>query len=432
MPAQMGQMWDGALNVFDLGRMRAFNTLEVEDWTGSHVNVAFAMGLLKAAARKNKQDLASLIVGHNTKKRIIANLSQKVHILVFYLYGPVHRIGPVWAEHPPSLRQIGEALRMTARCEPDLLASDNRPCDAAILVANTSEMHEAYGSWGFARERLTLFQALLAAHVPVEIVGEEEIIEDNALSRYRVLYVGESHVDSRAQEAIKEWVRGGGTLWASYSALIRKEYDEDSRLFDEVFGLASRGEVAPLAERGEEVPVCKIAAADERLPLVRFESRGQKPQYQLSTGKALASFEDGSAAVVLNAFGEGHAFLCGFRLSGTHASAEKEENSAALLRDARAALVRAAAEAAEVRPHVKVDVPALRTWVHDGPEQTVVFLINDSGGAIEDVPMEVFLPRPATSAYSGRTGELQVEPKEGSAVVKLNIPQDDCDIIVLK
>jgi len=431
MPCQQGQMWDGGLNIFDLGRLYAFNCLEVEDWTGSHERVAFGMALLKAAARKRGQQNAALIVGHNPKKRIVANLAQKVHILVFYLYGPVHRIGPVWSEHPQTLREIGEALRMAARTEPDLLAADNRPSDAAILVANTSEMYSVYNDWGFDRERQTLYSALIDGQIPAEVVGEEEIIEDGALERYRALYVGDSHVDSRAQDKIKEWVRGGGTLWASYAALIRQEYDEPSAAFDEVFGLKLRGKVLPIEGRAYGGPAWTVALkGDEKDPDVKLASRCPKPAFGLSTGTPLARFDDGSAAMVYNRFGKGHAFLCGMRLGGV--AAPEGQQAGADGRAARVRLVKSAALAGQVRTHVAAHVLGLHTWVHDGPEQTCVFLINESGRDLTDEALQVNLPKAAASAYSGRTGTSDLLTQGLFAFVKLSLPKDECDILVFK
>jgi len=380
-------------------------------------------------------ELAALVVGHCPAKRIVANLAQKVHVLIFYLYGPIHCIGPVWSEHPQTLKEIGEALRLAARCEPDLLAADNRPADAALLVANTSEMYSVYTSWGFAAERIAVFHALLNAQVPVEIVGEEEIIEDDALSRYRVLYVADSHVDSRAQEKIKEWVRGGGTLWASSLSLIRKEYDEDSRAFDEVFGLKSRGEVVPLGTaQAEGAPGVVTVQAGEKLGDARLTAPGPQPRYELSTGRAIGRFEDGSPAVVLNEFGKGRAFLCGFRLAATSlapgaAAAGGAEQAG---KPVRSLCVEVAADAGGVRRHVRLGVPRVHTWVHDGPEQTVVFLINETGGALAGVPLEVVLPRPVRSAYSGSGREVKFTATADGAAVTLEMPEDGCEILVFK
>src|SRR5262249_22064394 len=154
----------------------------------------------------------------------------------------------VWGEHEPTMRELGEVLRLAARSEEDILVSKNRPADVALLVANTSEVNSRFFKSRFGPDRIALFTALMAAQIPVDVIDEEEVIEDETLNNYRALYVVDPHVDSRAQSKIKEWVHEGGTLWASYAALSRQEYDEPASTFDEVFGLRTRGTVEPIPD----------------------------------------------------------------------------------------------------------------------------------------------------------------------------------------
>jgi hypothetical protein len=422
MPAQAGQMWDGGLNIFDLARLRGFDSLYTEDWTGGTYNVSFAMGLLKAAARKHNQDTGSYVVGYQPQGRVLANLAQGARTLVFYLYGPVHLIGPVWGEHAPTMKDIGEAMRLAARAEDDLLAARNRPSDVALLVANTSEINNRYFSYEFGRERIAMYTALADAQMPVDIIGEEEILEDGALGRYRALYVGDLHVDSRAQQKIKDWVADGGTLWASYAALGRQEYDEPSTAMDEVFGLKSRGplEPQPSIRAKPQPPAAKVTVIqNELLPAFEFDGSYCQPKYELSTGKALGQFADGSPAIVHNRFGQGQAFLNAFQ-------ARIFVNHAPQL----IPLVLTAARAAGARQHVRASVPELFTMVHDGPKQTVVYLYNDSQTETKTLPLEVVLPKLAAKATSSRSGPLPITARSDAAVVNISLPPRTGDIVV--
>jgi hypothetical protein len=419
-PAQAGVMWDGALNIFDLGRRRAFDALYTEDWHGGTCNVAFAMGLLRAASRRHQQELGSYVVGGMPQGRVLANLSQGTRLLVFYLYGPVHNIGPVWGEDSATMRDIGRGLRLAGRTEDDLLASRNRPADAALLVANTSEINGRHFAYDFGRDRIALLTAMCDAQLPLDIIGEEEVVEDDILKNYRALFVCDPHVNSRAQEIIKQWVADGGTLWSTYAGLARQEYDEPSDRFDEVFGLSSRGPIEPAPAAGQGANAATITVPrGGLLPAIEFEASYCQPRYQLSTGQALAHFADRLPAIVHNRHGRGQAFLNAF------------QTRVFLARDARLLpLVAAPAHAAKVRPHVRANQPELFTVVHDGPRQTVVFLFNDSATRPVALPLEVLLPKPARDAVSGRGGRVEWTMKGNSAVVQIALPAREGEILV--
>jgi hypothetical protein len=451
MPVQIGRMWEGSLNIFDLGRMNAFNALQVEDWNWQYQNVRFGMDLLRAAARKNGQPLSSLVVGGKTGQRIMADLMQGSRNFLFYLYGPVYTIGPVWAEDKESQRQLGGMMRQIGRTEPDLLAAKNRPTDAAILVANTSEINSTYFKYPFERERVAVYNALNDAQLPVELVGEEEVLEDNALSRYKILYVCDPHVDSRVQQKIKEWVAAGGTLWADYAALARQEYDQPSTLMDDVFGLQARGAIEPYAyggygvatvPMGQPVRVAKsevfeadeIKGIDFRGKVDELNGHHAEPAWKVSSGRVLASFGDGKPALVANKFGKGQAWLCGYLAglsyggSGGPYSAPARGPSSTPL---RAQVITVPARMASVRPHFKTTRHGLSVAVHDGPDQTVVYVIN-SLGDLKGEPVEVNLLRAPKSAYSGSGQPVEYRANGNTATVALNIAAGECEILVFK
>lgn len=450
MPAQVGRMWDGSLNIFDLGREEGFSSIQLEDWTGNDRNVRFSMDLLKAAARKKGQTTTALVVGGNPGRRVIANLMEEVRFFLFYLYGPIYAIGPVWAEDKNTQKDLGDALRKVAKTETDILASKRRQHEVALLVANTSETNGAYFQYPFDRERTAIYSSLIDAQVPVEVVGEEEIIEDDALKNYRVLYVCDPHVNAKAQQKIKEWVAAGGTLWADYAGLARQEYDQPSGILNEAFGLESRGPVVPYGSGGYsttkipggsvvKVPKSEFFEADEiKGVLVKapaeFSGHHAKPDWKISTAKVLGTFDDGKPAILHNKFGKGQTFLNGF-LAGlcysgsgsTYTAASHTEASTSV----RGQMMTVAAKAAQIKPDVKIAEHGFNTEVHDGPEQTVVFIMNGAND-INGEPMEVALPKPPKSAMFGSGKPVDYKADGNRAIVNLKIAKNDTDILVFK
>jgi hypothetical protein len=221
---------------------------------------------------------------------------------------------------------------------------------------------------------------------------------------------------------------------------------------DEVFGLQSRGDIMPYVSDGfngkfppgvtVKIPKSDLFSGEEikdvHFSVVESKDAAVEPDYKLATGKALATFGDGKPAIVHNKFGKGQAFLAGFPagLSYSTQYAPHGYNFAYVARSApatptRGQLMTAAARAAGVEPEVKINAHMLFTDVHDGPAQTVVYLVNQSSAI--DAPLEVNLLKTPKSAYSGSTGKPVEYKMEGNkATIPLKLAAGDTDIIVFK
>ena len=439
-PTMCGDMWDGALNLFEWARSNTTSHLSHEDWINDPYRVAFGLRLLKAAGRKHGQSVGALITAdRGYRQRYLMGLATESRSFLSYTYGPRRLIGGAWADSEPIVRMWAEVLRWTARCEDDLLAAKMRPADAAILIANTSELNRYYLNTSFyfhsrpLRDRQDIFAALLDAQVAAELVGEEEVIEDNALARYRVLYVADPHVDGRAQAKIKEWVRQGGVLWASHAGLMRQEYDEPSPVFDEVFGLTARGAPVPGRDGWGDADAEHITVAPGgRLPAVTFRAAPCRPAWQLGgETKVLAQFAAGAPALLQHRFGQGQAFLFGNATAACTGGFGPEVDEPPWAAAARE-VVAVAARVAGARPHVRLDQPRVLWGVQDGPAQTVLILASCLNRDLAELSAEVYLPRPPTAAYSGRAAQVAFEWLGDRVRVKLPLAQGDGEIIVFK
>lgn len=449
-PIQAGRMWDGSLNIWDLGRDKAFSAMQLEDWHNSIVNINFGMAMERAAARKNGQPLTALVVGSNVGNRIMADLMQGARQFLFYLYGPVQG-DPAFAEDRETQRQLGQMMRQIARAESDILAAKHRQSDVAILVDNASETNGDYFPYPFDHDRMAVYAALNDAQIPVELVGEREVLEDEALNRYKVLYVCEPHVHTKVQEKIKAWVAAGGTLWADYAGLARNEYDDPSTLMDEVLGLKKRGPLTPYLTRpfsGKlpapvtvNVPKGDLLNADT-IAEIRYsallEPASPPPSYEVSTGKVLATFADGKPAIIRNKFGKGDVLFCGF-LGGIAYGGQWTPHGYNFSRIAREApatplrgqLMTAIAKTSGIVPHTKIDEHMFWTNVHDGPGQTLVYMINGAHD-LKGKPLEVLLPKAPKSAYLASGKPVTYKMDGLRATLPISLPPNECDIVVFK
>ncbi|MCM8758315.1 MAG: beta-galactosidase trimerization domain-containing protein [Candidatus Omnitrophica bacterium] len=442
-PMMETRMWDGALNLFEWAENNTTNFLLCEDWINDPYRVAFGFSLLNAAARKNNQELGYLIVvDRNFRRRYLAGLAQGVKLFIDYSYGPTITKGPAWAASPEYTKDWCEMLRWTARCEDDIVGTKMRKSDVALLIANSSEIGSAfYSATNFETElsgrafgsrpmfrRAGIYTALLDAGIPVEIVSEEEILE-KGLDRYRVLYVVDTHVKEDVQRKIREWVQKGGTLWADYIAIARNEYDQDTSIMNEVFGLTSRGLLPGVKNSPEPVARTITVLNSDGLEPVKFIGSLFKPDWQLSTGRPLAVFEDGSPAIVYNRFGNGQAILVGCSALTFSPYSNQCINNPEF--DKIRKVVSYTAEISGIRRHCEINISGVNAFVRDGERQTVLFLINSTGKR-QNIQVKLQVSGSITSAFDARGYKIQFGQKGSEIIFNREINENDGDICVFR
>lgn len=429
-PAQTGAMWGGALNIFELGRAKAFEAMHVEDYVGGWDRgtgqVLYAAGLLRAAARTHNLPLGCYLCGAYVRTRTIAFLAQGTHFINYYIYGPIHRIGPVWSETYPHIEDLGHTLREVARVEDYLVKARNKKSDVAMLVANSSEAMSRFHKLPFAPARQNLFIALNHGQVPVDIVGEEDIVTDGLLDSYKVLYVVDPNVRTSVQKCIRGWVEGGGWLRLSAGACAWNEYHEPSSVLNEVLGVGSRV-AGPLEKEVWESPGQVRLPATEVTPEGHVSVAGVHETAVPSTAEVVAKFADGAPAVLGSRFGKGRTMLTCFSPElgyGAHWG-EAGKDGASTERE----LIARFARAAGAEPHCKLSRQGIYNVVHEGPGLKVLFLMNVWLGHIEQLGVEIPFDAKPAKVISSRKGEVPFDYRDGA--VHFNLPMDQTDIVVV-
>ncbi len=430
-PFMRGHQWNGALNIFELARRQSLDHLQVEDWTWNPYAVAFGMRFLQAASRPHGQTNGALIVGGGPLQRGTVYLAFNVRSLFSYLYGPLRVIGPPWADQTQSVIDYHRLGRWMARLEDDLQNSQVRPVRAAVLVANTTEMNRAFYSH-LLRDRQCVYVALLDSHLPLEAVSEEEVMLDDALSRYRLLYVTDPHVDSRAQTKIAQWVEQGGLLWGSFPALARQEYDEPSPWATKLFGLSDRGELPPAPPDSPEPGTVRLdLPATDYWPAQTLMAH-REPNWRVADAQVLAKFPDGAPAIIEHAYGKGRVFLLSLyarQLAGAynHTTTETPE-----LQPQRQ-LVTFPCQLAGIEPEVETDAPRLMTFMRDGRDFSLLFVVSTLDVPQREVALRVRLPFVPTAATDADGQPVAFQMFAGAAqptaLVQLDMPFRDSRII---
>jgi len=443
-PMMETRMWDGALNLFEWAQNNTTNFLLCEDWINDPYRVAFGFSLLSAAARKNNQQLGYLIVvDRNFRRRYLAGLANGVKLFVDYSYGPLITKGPAWSSSPEYTNDWCQMLRWTKKCEDDIVGTEMRKSDAALLIANSSEIcsafysatnyetglaGRAFGSRPLFR-RAGIFTALLDAGIPVEIVSEEEILQDNILDRYKVLYAVDTHVREDVQKKIRQWVNNGGTIWTDYLALARNEYDRDTVILNDVFGISNRGFLPdPAKDPQPEAKTIRVLNTGG-FESVSFTGSLFKPDWKLSTARPIAVFEDGSPAVVYNKYGKGNAIIVG--CSALIFSPYSIQYSTHPEFDKVRKIVSFAADLGKVKKHCEISVSGINSFVREGEKQMVLFLIN-STGKDQNFNVKLDCDKKIVSAFDAKDNKINFIQNGNEVIFPRSIKENDGDICVLR
>lgn len=110
-----------------------------------------------------------------------------------------------------------------------------RSGQAALWFSETGDIwHDTRGSFGAGKR--TLYAAIRHQQVPLDFVVEQDAL-DGTLSAYKVLYLTDRHVSATAAKKIADWVRRGGTLFATAGAGMYDEWDRPNTVLRELLGV---------------------------------------------------------------------------------------------------------------------------------------------------------------------------------------------------
>jgi hypothetical protein len=447
----------GQIDIFELGRARAFKGVMMEDWVhGWDLGVgreALAAEMMRAAARQHDLPLAGYLVGGEAiRAEYFTYLMHGVKENGLYLYGPISNIGPAWSDDANALAQVADTTRQVKKFEHLIAPAKLRPAKVALLVATTSDIMQVKGLY-FCPERQNLFIAIQHSYVPVEVVSEQDIAQDERLKEYSLLMVSDPQVSGEVQRKIADWVKGGGRLWASVGAMNWDEYNQPSRILNDVFGVKNQsvimqdGGIQPAADSWSP-NVSKFSY--KQLGTIKTDSPvfganieipvwGAKLDCTPSTAQIVGSYQDGKPAIFLNRYGKGEAMLVGALVGEAYVRARYPENllkdwtiqtgwkfeSGAEARSLASALVKGAQI---VRP-VSLSVPGVYTSVLETAEATLLFLNNATGRPLPQVTVSMRGLENVRRLQSARRDKIAYRLEKGELVFEM--PLENTDIICI-
>lgn len=153
--------------------------------------------------------------------------------------------------HAAFRRYVEYPFGIVKRHERDFTGFTNYPYVAVVYGHRTPPGHAQKGTWWDADARLSslgAFAACLYGHVQVSSISEALLDDPDRLKAYKVLYLADfTHLSERRMGNIREFVRQGGGLVASYATSL---YDAGGKR-QARFGLEELLRAAPVEPAGE-------------------------------------------------------------------------------------------------------------------------------------------------------------------------------------
>ena len=328
------------------------------------------------------------------------------------------------------------------------------PAKVALLYSSSSDVWTINGNFAYGFDRMHTWLALTHAQVPVDIVSESQATH-GLLDGYQVCYLSGPNLSRAAAEKLKRWVERGGTLWLTAGAASRDEFNRP---------LPTLSDVLP-AIRGDAVESQKFASSGHSLvnlsaaDVVKWghptaEVLAVKQTLTPRDGASvLATFKDGSPAVVRGTVGKGRIYCAGFLPALAYIkpalearSALEEKKADALSPDDAAMLARSAnpwnfpaairefiltpVREASVTAPIACSVPLVDAVFMAHEHGVLVPLANYTNKPIASLSLKVSVPKPIARAVSAIRGALEFKQTTPQSV-ELSLPLESNDFVKL-
>ena len=282
--------------------------------------------IMRGIAARHTYPIGSLVKPHRgaPPQRMLSVVSRGAEVIEWYTYGPDYAKGDSFSQSSELLEQVAWSGRFLAQAEDYLYhARWARQSEVAFVAPRSSEIwgHAILGNTAF-EDAKWVYLALAHAHVPVDILSEQQLAEGK-LARYKVLYVVGPNLRRDAAAKVAEFVHGGGTLWTDALGLARDEANQPATALGDLFpgarqlqpwGTVPAYKAAALQSLDETtIPASATVAwnAGGAWGQGKIQARMGREPLEAGGGEIIARFADGKAAVVRRQCGRGEVIQAG-------------------------------------------------------------------------------------------------------------------------
>jgi hypothetical protein len=452
--AKIANNWDsgpdagmGMPDWFDLGRKKGVSCIWTEDWFGDNAaqNWSLYCDLLRCAARTGGVEFGGYVVGHTTggsmpdggKYKIMSIFGHGGKAIDPYTFGPGLAFGDGWSERESVYESLATGIRMLGKSEKLIAPGRPRNGTVAILFSQASQPWDPDSKWyAYSWEIYGLHAALIHDHYPVDFIDDFDI-EDGALNKYgyQTLYVTGPNLSEKAQRTISDWVRNGGVLALMPGACTADEYNEMTVNITKLTG-AQQGNLQKVYHvQPDELarrPEIRIEVKDTRLESSGITTVFKAVTLTPTTGKVLAGFADGSAAVVETVVGKGKIISYGYWPGITYNITPDRTDYTRLpcnwSKDARK-IATYPARAAGARKYVDISEDVIEGCLLESDRGIAVTLLNWTGEPQKEITVTIPGASGISKVESVEQGVLKYENAPDGLKVKL--PLKTVDVLML-
>ena len=464
------------VDYFELMRSPGQNAIWGEDWSNgssTYQCASFNVDLMRAATSDRGQIIGHHLVSHAGRKawdiklKATSELARGVKIFNSFCYGPVwatHEGGPYWRSHvwqgrPETWSAHAAITREVGAAEDMLLTAMPAPARIALLYSSSSDAWTIGSNLAFGFDRMHTWLALTHAQMPVDVISEQQAA-DGALDRYSVCYLSGPNLSRAAANKLTQWVKSGGTLWLTAAAGSRDEFNRPLQSIDRLLP-ATRGELITLQAHSSSGRYLAMLSTKDEVSWKDGRANVLSVKQSLTShagANTIATFKDGSPALVNGPAGKGAVYCAGFLPAisyiksaldaraglqrkiddktpldaGEQADAELIERSYNPWKypaDVRE-LILLPSRVAGIAPPIKCNVPLVDAVFMPHDHGILIPLANYTLRKIDSLTLKVSTPRPVTRIMSATLGDIRfTNDPQGTA--DFSLPLENNDFLML-
>jgi len=318
------------------------------------------------------------------KYKVMSLVGHGAKAVETYHFGPDQIVADGWSDGPQVYQPVADALNLLAKSEKVTWPGRPRNGTVAILLPQASQPWDGSSQMKYYMSELYgLHAALVHAQYPVDFVDDIDL-EAGKLKTYgyATLYITAPNLSVKAQTAIAEWVKAGGTLVLSPGACMADEYNEPATTLTALLG-ASWGAVKreDMPTYGyDNFPHAKIVVSDAaRLGASEDQTIFLFAGLTPDGGKSLATLPDGKSALVEQTCGNGHIFAFGYWPGASYWYGADRFEKNKLPQDWSAAtrdIITTPARLAKAKKHVTISEPLVEGALLESDKGIAVTLFN--------------------------------------------------------
>ncbi|MEI7435187.1 MAG: hypothetical protein WCL16_00085 [bacterium] len=227
-------------------------------------------------------------------------------------------------------RAIYDCSHAAGQFEDYVMDGQVRPAQVGLLLSSVDDIMTGADNTTLAlhnNERKAIYYALRHAQVPVDFLSEDDVI-DGLAKNYKVIYVTQQWLHSKAVTALRKWAEAGGTVVALAGGGFLDEFNKPNPEAGALYGIKAQQlnrdpkfldyiliENKPFLSKQDlprYKPFATATLGEGERKLENIGVIAWKQDLTTGDGKLLGKFSDGKPAMVEKTHGKGKAVLFAF------------------------------------------------------------------------------------------------------------------------